>query len=371
MGFLASTVPLAILIVYFLPPQTVINYNLQQSTRPEVLFHGEGVANTVDIVRNDKGTTIMMVNGNIEADTSFTQRRHFILKEHLPLLLLRSPADVAMVGLGLGITLEAVTRNPDVRNIRVIELSPEMVRAHRLNPDISGNVLESHKVNLRIDDGRNFMTASNETFDMITADPIHPRISGGGYLYTREYYEAIKSRLRRGGVVIQWMPMYRISKRSFDVAFRTFFTVFPDASFWYVRGHGLFVSKTEPLAIDFKIFSTRFIQEDVLKDMNSIDINSPESLLGYMLMDSEHIARYLESAEEKTINTDDNAYLEYRTPFEFLEKTETIISALAPYAGWKVEKIVLGASEKEISLISQATRHRLKRLLPELSERLK
>ncbi len=28
---------------------------------------------------------------------------------------------------------------------------------------------------------------------MITADPIHPRISGVGYLYTEEYYRTIKA----------------------------------------------------------------------------------------------------------------------------------------------------------------------------------
>ena len=45
-----------------------------------------------------------------------------------------------------------------------------------------------------------------------------------------------------GGIICQWMPMYRISKNSFDVAFRTFSEVFENLSFWYVRGHGLFVA---------------------------------------------------------------------------------------------------------------------------------
>ncbi len=40
----------------------------------------------------------MMINGNIEADTGFLQRRHFILKAHLPLLLHPDPRDVAVVG---------------------------------------------------------------------------------------------------------------------------------------------------------------------------------------------------------------------------------------------------------------------------------
>ena len=37
---------------------------------------------------------------------------------------------------------------------------------------------------------------SDERFDMITADPIHPRVTGVGFLYTREYYESLKQRLK-------------------------------------------------------------------------------------------------------------------------------------------------------------------------------
>jgi hypothetical protein len=31
---------------------------------------------------------------------------------------------------------------------------------------------------------------------------------------------------------------------------------------------------------------------------------------------------------------DDNGYLEYATPFEFLYETKTIVEALKPFAGW-------------------------------------
>ncbi len=87
--------------------QTVANYSLQQNTRPELIYHGEGIAHSVDIVRAANRNIIMMVDGNTEADTSFIQRRHFILKGHLPLLLHPAPREVAVIGLGLGITLSA------------------------------------------------------------------------------------------------------------------------------------------------------------------------------------------------------------------------------------------------------------------------
>lgn len=328
------------LAIILIPEQTVLNFNQQQSTRPNVIYHGEGVSHTVDMIRTDNGNTVMMINGNIEADTTMLQRRHFILKGHLPLLLHPNPTDIAIVGLGLGVTLGASERHPTVENIRLVELSPEIVDAHAYITDVTGDILASPKINLRIDDGRNFMAMSDESFDMITADPVHPRITGVGYLYTKEYYEQIRKRLRRGGIVTQWMPMYRVSKNSFDVAFRTFISVFPNASFWYVRGHGLFVATVDDFQIDHKLLAERFDDPAVSVDMASIGINSVEQFLGHLLMDAEHIREYLLRNDSETINTDDNAYLEYRTPFEFTENTESIVRDLVPFAGWDVNKLV-------------------------------
>ncbi len=363
----ATVAVVAGLTVVLLPPQTVVNFDLQSSTQPEVLYHGEGVSHTLDLVRTRDGHTIMMINGNVEADTTLVQRRHFILKGHLPLLLHPNPSEVAVVGLGLGITLKATENYPLVRRIRVVELSPQMVAAHAHLGDVTRNLLNSPKIDLRVDDGRNFMAMSAERFDMITADPVHPRITGVGYLYTREYYERIRERLLPGGIVTQWMPMYQISPESFDVAFRTFATVFPHASFWYVRGHGLFVATIDDFVIDYPRFAKRFADPHVRSDIDSIGIASPEQLLGHLLMDAQHIESYLARNESRTLNTDDNAYLEYHTPFEYVGRTEEILTGLLPFAGWDLDQILSGAPDEVASTVQRHFEQRLEVAIPELS----
>jgi len=281
------------------------------------------------------------------------------------------PSRVAVVGLGLGITLGAATRVPWVDRIRVIELAPEMVDAHRSLPELTGGVLDNPKLQLRIDDGRNFMAMTDETFDVITADPIHPRITGVGYLYTRQYYEQIRRRLRPGGMVVQWMPMYHISRSSFDVAFRTFVEVFPDATFWYVRGHGLLVGGDGPLAIRYDDLRRRFAASPLNEDFASIEMTTPESFLATLLMDAPHARRYLSSSPSLAVNTDDNAYLEYRTPFEFLDRTEAVVEALAPFAGWDVDRLLPDAPEDFRRRVKQAVDARRSRLSAELLEPLR
>jgi spermidine synthase len=357
-----------VIVTLLLPRQIVTNFYYAGNEKAKVIYHGEGIAHTIDIIRTDKNVTIMQVNGTLEADTTYSQRRHFILKAHLPLLLHPHPREVAVVGLGLGITLSAITRHPGLDQIQLIELSPEMVKAQSHLEDVSGGVLHSPKVKLRIDDGRNFMAMSNQQFDMITADPIHPRVSGVGYLYTKEYYEALKHRLRPDGVVCQWMPMYRISKKSFDVAFRTFVSVFPNASFWYVRGHGLFVATQGNFSVDYKDLEQRMEDPVIKADMASINIRDAAQFMSYMLMGPDEIRAYL-AAFPGPLNTDDNAYLEYHTPFEFLESTKTIVAGLIPYAALDVN-VIRNASDDERNQLMQEWNRRKAELLPEFDSKL-
>ena len=55
----------AAIFALLLPRQILVNYNMQQSSRPDVIYHGEGVAHTVDIIRTPRKHIVMMVNGKI------------------------------------------------------------------------------------------------------------------------------------------------------------------------------------------------------------------------------------------------------------------------------------------------------------------
>jgi spermidine synthase len=333
-ALLLSLFIIFVIIAGLLPQQIVLNGGTERWSKGlRTIYHGEGTAHTVDILRAPDNTTVMSIGGDVEATTSYGNRRHFILKAELPLLLQEHPRDVAVIGLGLGITLSATARYPGLEQVQVIELSPEMPKAQAHIEDVTGGVLHNPKVRVRIDDGRNFLAMTDRSFDMITADPIHPRNSGVGYLYTREYYEAIKRRLRPGGIVCQWMPMHMMSKQSFDVMFRTFATVFPNASFWYVPGVGLFVATQGPFSIDYQALAKRLEDPAVTADLASIGISGTDDFLSYMLMGPEEISAYLAANPSNVINTDDNAYLEYHIPFELLSSSRTVVAGLVPYAG--------------------------------------
>jgi hypothetical protein len=85
-------------------------------------------------------------------------------------------------------------------------------------------------------------------------------------------------------------------------------------------------------------------------------------------MDADAIHAYLSRRDVQQINTDDNAYLEYQTPFEFLRPTLDIVKDLVPYAGWDIEALLRGADPEVRDEVRERFEARRARILPELVE---
>jgi hypothetical protein len=122
--------------------------------------------------------------------------------------------------------------------------------------------------------------------------------------------------------------------------------------------------------IDYAALKQRAAAPAVANDLASIEIRDVNSFLAHLIMGPRQIQQYLATTGDKTVNTDDNAYLEYATPFEFLDKTKTIVSALQPFAGLDPDLITNIAPAERLEL-TQAWDERRARLLPELDEPLR
>jgi len=88
-----------------------------------------------------------------------------------------------------------------------------------------------------------------------------------------------------------------------------------------------------------------------------------------MLMGPEEIRAYLASTAGDLINADDNAYLEYHTPFEFLESTKTIVAGPIPHAALD-QKVIRNASDAERGRLQEAWNQREVELMPEFDSKL-
>ena len=122
----------------------------------------------------------------------------------LPVLLRPDTAQMLIIGLGAGMTLAAVPSS--VASIDVIELEPEVVAANRAVSDrAGGDPLADPRLSLRLGDARGALVLAGRQWDAIVSQPSHPWTSGASHLYTREFFALVHSRLRPGGVFVQWI----------------------------------------------------------------------------------------------------------------------------------------------------------------------
>jgi spermidine synthase len=150
----------------------------------------------------------------------------------LPLLLHPNPRSVAFIGLATGISASAGPAL-GVEQTTVVELVPEVVTAARKHFAVwNAKLLERPDVHLVIDDGRRYLAANDDRFDVIVSDLFVPWNPGTGNLYAREMYESAARRLTPDGLFCQWLPLYQLRREEFDIIVRTFLTVFPQVSLW-------------------------------------------------------------------------------------------------------------------------------------------
>jgi hypothetical protein len=162
-------------------------------------------------------------------------------------------------------------------------------------------------VTIHLADGRNFLGTFPGTYDVITVDPVDPPVCN---LYTREFYELARSALRPGGLMVQWVPLFRLAPEHFRSLLATYLVVFPDATLWYDGTSVLLISHAATsLQVDPQSFLKRASQDGVIFSLKRIGTPSPAMLLATGLCGP---ARLREFTEGATINSDNRPTLEYR-----------------------------------------------------------
>ena len=203
-------------------------------------FVGEGINSSVVITqRGDQ--KFFYVSGKSEASSVLLDMRLQRMMGHLPALVQKTPQSVLVVGFGAGVTAGSFVPYPDVRSIVICELEPLIPPASdEFFGKENNHVLRDPRTQVVYDDARHYILITPEKFDVITTDPIHPWVKGTSTLYSREYYELVKSHLNPGGVAAQWLPIYESDEETVKTELATFFTVFPNATVWsnYLDGDG-------------------------------------------------------------------------------------------------------------------------------------
>lgn len=259
-----------------------------------VLWYEEGLEQTVTILQGPT-TRRMYLNGWHQANDTPQMLQLHTLIGHLPMLVqpvtARQDRSVLVIGLGGGATAGAAASHRGAR-LRVVELSPSVVRGATYFSHVNGGVVSlkdgrvvaAPNVEVREDDGRNFLLLTDEKYDVIMADAIRPRAAGSGALYSYEYYRLARRALDDGGVMVQWIDT-QIPDNQYRTLLRTFLEAFPHVTGW--AGGALFVGSERPYRVDPVAVSQRLAGVDP-RMLAPTGLSSADGVLGlYMAGDAD------------------------------------------------------------------------------------
>ena len=117
--------------------------------------------------------------------TNPRNQRYMRLFAYLPLAFHPAAKDVLLLCYGCGVTADAFTRKSTVERIDVVDISKEVFALADFYSGINySNPLHDPRVHAIVQDGRFFLQASPQQYDIISGEPPPPKMAGAVNLYT-------------------------------------------------------------------------------------------------------------------------------------------------------------------------------------------
>lgn len=284
-----------------------------------LLWHKEGPTATVS-VREDWGTRSMAINGRTNASDSDDMPTQVILGQ-LPILVAPRTDNGLIVGYGSGVSVGSMLQS-EIKSLECVELEPSVIEAGAYFDHVNNRPLADARLRVIIDDARTYLRVNPSLYDMIVSEPSHPWVPGVANLFTQQFFELGRSRLKDDGVFVQWVQIYQLSTESLRSVLATFNSVFPHVMVFRVEGVAkgkdlILVGSPRPLSLAH--LGERMRDERVRKELSRININTPGDLEAWFVCSEVELGPAVQSA---VINTDDNMNVETRAPREaFLPMT--------------------------------------------------
>jgi hypothetical protein len=212
-----------------------------------------------------------------------------------------------VVGLGGGLTVEAAPSA--LQSIHVIELEPEVVRAHERLAEVGGSSpLADPRVRLVLNDARGALLLTDARFDAIVSQPSHPWTVGASHLYTREFFSLVADHLEPDGIFVQWIGLAYVDAALLRSLVATLLDVFPHvALFQPAQGAVLFAASNAPFdPLQAAARALRRAPEDFAR----FGLRVIEDVVASWVFDSSGARRFAAGAR---INTDDHNQLATRS----------------------------------------------------------
>lgn len=153
------------------------------------------------IFENELFGKVLVLDGVVQV----TEKDEFVYHEmmtHVPLLAHGSAKKVLIIGGGDGGILREVLRHQTVERVVLVEIDAGVIEFSQKHlPYISQGAFADPRLEIRIEDGCQFVKETHETFDVILCDSTDPT-GPGAVLFTSEFYKDCHNRLSPRGIFV-------------------------------------------------------------------------------------------------------------------------------------------------------------------------
>ena len=296
----------AILLMAILPYHRAESHFSHASRPYEIDEHGnvlahvvkriEGTSDTLQLLRRDLfGEPYyyrLLTNDFSMSATNPRNQRYMRLFAYLPLAFRPESEDVLLLCYGCGVTADALLHGPNVKRMDAVDISKEVFALANFYSGINySNPLRDPRVHAVVQDGRFFLQASPQQYDIISGEPPPPKVMGAVNLYTSEFFRLMHSRLKEGGIATFWLPINQLKVDEAKAILRAFHDAFANASVWAsadqdwimmgIKGSGRKVKEEEIRQL--------WSQSGSGGDLRQIGIEVPQQLGALFVMDAEGI----------------------------------------------------------------------------------
>jgi spermidine synthase len=276
----------------------------------QILFRKDGMCANVVVVEYPDKQRALFTNGHIDASDTANDMPTQILLPSIPLLLHPHPLTMADVGWGSGCTMGYALLFP-IENMVCAEIEPSVVETSSFFHHVNLAPEKDKRLRIEINDGRNYLLATEEKFDVISSEPSNPWQAGVCNLYTKEYFQICHDRLKPGGIFAMWWQFNEVPHDDLARVFAALKKIFKHVVvFQTFPGDIAACASDEPIKINLQAVEQCLKSNPQLRRNLAAHahLEFPEDLALRVCITDEAIDKLLSGVQP---NTDDRNYIEF------------------------------------------------------------
>lgn len=235
--------------------------------------------------------------------TGLNARRYMALYTYLPLALHPGAKDALLISFGVGTTAKSLTDTEEFEHIDVVDISRDVIEMSSLRFGPEEHPLNDPRVQVHIEDGRFFLNSTERRYDLITAEPPPPHVAGVENLYSQEYFELVRSRLKEGGLVSYWLPIINYDLEEAKATVKGFCAAFPDCSLWDAAPmNWTLVGSRNAVPVDEVTLRRQWQSKKAWPELELTGIEKPEQVAALFLADAQDLEAWTRDSLPLTDN---------------------------------------------------------------------